>query len=319
MSFSTTPPIVSRPSDSGMTSSSSTSSCRSTLVSRSACTAAPERHHLVRVDVAERLAAEQLGHEAAHGGHAGGAAHEDDAVQLRGRHSRVLERPAAHHARLLDERADPRLEVRARQRLPVRAHGELHLGRVGERLLGLARGGQHLGHQRGGGGGLAHGLQHALGDGPVEVVAAERRVAAGGLHLEDAVHQLEDGDVEGAAAEVIDREGALAALVEAVGERRRGGLVEQAQHLEAREPARVLGGLALGVVEVGGHGDDGLLHLAGEVALRPALEGAQDLPGHLDGRHRLAAGHLEAHHLAAAGELVGRPACASPRPPGCGP
>ncbi len=41
MSFSTMPPIVSSPSDRGMTSSSSTSSWRSVLVSRSACTAAP--------------------------------------------------------------------------------------------------------------------------------------------------------------------------------------------------------------------------------------------------------------------------------------
>ena len=49
-------------------------------------------------------------------------------------------------------------------------------------------------------------LEEPLGDGPVEVVAAERRVAAGGLHLEHALDQLEDGDVEGAAAEVVDRE-----------------------------------------------------------------------------------------------------------------
>ena len=66
----------------------------------------------------------------------------------------------------------------------------------------------------------------------------------------------EDGDVEGAAAEVVDGEGAVLLALEAVGERRRGGLVEQAQHLEAGEAAGVLGGLALRVVEVGRHGDD---------------------------------------------------------------
>jgi hypothetical protein len=39
-------------------------------------------------------------------------------------------------------------------------------------------------------------------------------------------------------------------LVEAVRERRRGGLVDDALDLEAGDLARVLGGLALAVVEV---------------------------------------------------------------------
>ena len=46
--------------------------------------------------------------------------------------------------------------------------------------------------------------QHA-----VEVVAAEVRVAVGGQHLEDAVLHAQDRDVEGAAAEVVDRDHAL--------------------------------------------------------------------------------------------------------------
>ena len=51
----------------------------------------------------------------------------------------------------------------------------------------------------------------SLGDRAVDVVAAERAVAAGRLHLEDAVVELEDRDVERAAAEVEDGERALAA------------------------------------------------------------------------------------------------------------
>ena len=76
-------------------------------------------------------------------------------------------------------------------------------------------------------------------------------VAVGALHLEHAVADLEDRHVEGAAAEVEHEDGLVGrALVEAVGEGGRGGLVDDAQHLEAGDLAGLLGGGALGVVEV---------------------------------------------------------------------
>ena len=77
-------------------------------------------------------------------------------------------------------------------------------------------------------------LDHAL----VEVVAAEVGVAVRGLHLDDALAHLEDRDVEGAAAEVVDRDRLVLLLVEAVGEGGRGRLVDDAQHLEARRSGR---------------------------------------------------------------------------------
>src|SRR5262249_59661320 len=67
----------------------------------------------------------------------------------------------------------------------------------------------------------------------VEVLAAEEGVAVRRLHLEDAVADLENGNIEGAAAEVVDGDRSLLLLVEAVGERRRRRLVDDAQHFEA--------------------------------------------------------------------------------------
>ena len=97
-----------------------------------------------------------------------------------------------------------------------------------------------------------------IDDAHVEVFAAEEGVAVGRLHLEDAVADFEDGNVEGAAAEVIDRDGAGFLLVEAIGKRRRRRLVDDAQHFKAGDLAGILGGLALAVVEIGGNRDDGL-------------------------------------------------------------
>lgn len=64
----------------------------------------------------------------------------------------------------------------------------------------------------------------------------------------------------------------LLALVEAVGERRGGGLVDDAQDVEARDLTGLLCGLALGVVEVGGDGDDRVGDGLTEVGLGVALE-----------------------------------------------
>ena len=92
---------------------------------------------------------------------------------------------------------------------------------------------------------LRNSAHEVIDDDLVEVFAAEVGVAVGGLHLEDALAELEDRDVERAAAEVEHRDLAVARLVEAVGERCRGRLVDDAQHVEAGDLAGVLGGLAL--------------------------------------------------------------------------
>ena len=101
--------------------------------------------------------------------------------------------------------------------------------------------------------------QHALGDGAVEIVAAQRGVAAGRQHLEHALLQPQQREIEGAAAEIVDRVEAFRALVEAVGQRRRGRLVDQAQHFEAGDARGIAGRGARGIVEIGRHGDDGAL------------------------------------------------------------
>src|SRR5208337_67244 len=92
----------------------------------------------------------------------------------------------------------------------------------------------------------------------VPIVTAEVRVAVGGLHLEHAVADFENRNIEGAAAEIIDGNFLVLLLVEAVSERRSSRLIDDAQDFEASDAAGVFRGLALRVVEVSRNGDDSL-------------------------------------------------------------
>ena len=115
----------------------------------------------------------------------------------------------------------------------------------------------------------------------VEILAAEEGVAVGRLHLEHAVADLEDRDVERAAAKVVDGDRLAVFLLEPVGERGRGRLVDDAQHFKARDLAGVLGRLALRVVEVSGNGDHRLGDGLAEIGLGGFLHLLEDEGGNL--------------------------------------
>ena len=136
-------------------------------------------------------------------------------------------------------------------------------------------------------------------DAAVVVVAAEVGVTVGGLHLEDTFADLENRDVERAAAEVEDEDLLVLLLLESVRERGRGGLVDDAQDVEPGDLAGVLGRLPLSVVEVRGNGDHRVGDLLAEVRLGVGLELLQDHRGDLLGRVVLAVDlHLGAAVLA---------------------
>src|SRR5882762_1605429 len=107
----------------------------------------------------------------------------------------------------------------------------------------------------------------------------------GGKNLKDIAvgggNELENGNVESTAAEIVDGNFAALFFVQAVGERRGGGLVDEPQNFEACDLAGVLGGLALGIVEIGWDCDHGAVDGFAKMGFGPIFQFAEDESGNL--------------------------------------
>ncbi|GKT56964.1 NAD-specific glutamate dehydrogenase [Colletotrichum tofieldiae] len=246
------------------------------------------------------LAVEVVGDELLDAGDTGGTSDQDDLVDLRlvdlgvsqdavdgldGGAEQVL-------AQLLEARTgDGGVEVDA---LEQRVDLDGGLGGRGQGALGTLASGAETAQRAGVGGQVLLVLALELVDevvdeAVVEVLTTQVGVTSGGLDLEDALLNGQEGHIEGTTTEIEDENVALALglLVQAVRDGGGGGLVDDAQHVEAGNETGVLGSLTLGVVEVGGDSDDGVVDLATEESLGSLAHLDQDHGRDLLGRERL--------------------------------
>lgn len=241
------------------------------------------------------LAAGELLDELGDGGHTGRAADQNHVVDLGQLDAGVLDDVVERRLAALQEVRGELLELSARELLVQVQRalgGGRDVGQVDVRLGGrrqldlrLLRGLAETLESH-----LVLGQVHAVtvgellhqvvDDALVPVVTTEVVVTVGGLHLDDAVADLQQRHVEGAATEVEDEDG-LVVLVEAVGQGGRRRLVDDTQDVQTRDLTGLLGGLTLGVVEVRRDGDHRVGDLLAEVGLRVALQLLQDEGAHL--------------------------------------
>ena len=277
-----------------------------------ACTAAPRATTSSGLSsvwgfLPRALSAEELIGERADRGNAGRAADEDDLIDLVGSDSGVLQCLFAGSGGAIEHGLDERFELRALDLALIFCAAwkfDVEKGGIFRRQRDLRLDDRFANGLDGFGIGakidalVALNIVEGNGDEQVvDVVAAEVGVAVGGHHLEDPLMQLEDGDIESTAAKVVDRDDSVVLAVEAVGERSRGGLVDQAQDFEAGDAARIFGGLALRVVEVGGDSDHRFADRRTEVAFGVALELAKDEGGNFR-RRVFALANAKAQYLA---------------------
>ena len=261
-------------------------------------------HALIGVDALEGLAVQLLLDRVVDGGDTGGAAHHQDLLQVGGAqagvgqglahgghgavhqvHGQLVELgPGQGHVQVLGAGGVGGDEGQVD--LAGHGAGQLDLGLLGGLLQAL---GSHLVLAQVDAVLLLEGVGHPVDDPLVKVVAAQVGVAVGGQDLSDAVAHLDDGDIEGAAAQVVDHDLLVLFLINAVSQRCGGGLVDDTADVQAGDGAGVLGGLALAVVEVGGHGDDRLGDGLAQIGLGVSLQLLKDHGADLLGGVLLAA------------------------------
>ncbi|EKE17594.1 MAG: hypothetical protein ACD_10C00376G0001 [uncultured bacterium] len=275
----------------------------------------------IGVDALVRFLAEELGDFFDHARHAGHTADQHDFVNVANRQAGILQRVLAGLDRLFHQIIDQRFQLGAGQlddkvqRLAgvlvhryerlvdfgLRAGGQFDLGLFSGFLQALQG---HLVQRQIDAVFLFELIRQIVDDAHVEIFATKEGIAVGGFHFEQAVVDFQNGDVEGAAAKVIDGDGARFLAIQTVGQRGCGRFVDDTQHFQTGDLAGVFGGLTLGVVEIGRNRDHGLGDGFTQIGFSGFLHLLQDDSRHLRGGVFLTAGFDPCVTVAAVDDLV---------------
>src|SRR5580700_3349382 len=208
----------------------------------------PHRNDFIRINALMPFLAEQFLHNVLNQRHASLAADQNHFIDLAGVHSRVLHALFARFDRPANDFVHHRFQFRPREflhqvlrtgsiggnerQIDLRLHGcrKLNLGPLSRIAQPLQ---SHL---------VALGMQiepfvllefldEPIDDSLIQVVAAQVRVAVGSFHFYDAFTNFQNRNVKSAAAKVINGDGFVFLLVQAVSKRRRSRLVDDALHV----------------------------------------------------------------------------------------
>jgi hypothetical protein len=127
-------------------------------------------------------------------------------------------------------------------------------------------------------------FSHAeLDESVVEIFSTQMSVSVGWLNFENTIFNWEDRDIEGTTTEIEDKNVSFTWVfldfVKTVCDSGSGGLVDDSLDVELGNSSSILGGLSLGIVEISGNGDDGIVDLISEVILSDFLHLGKDHSG----------------------------------------
>ena len=127
--------------------------------------------------------------------------------------------------------------------------------------------------------GSLEGLDHPVDYSLVEVIAAQVVVTCGSLNFLNAVAHLNDGYIECTATQVVNHNGLILFLIDAVGKSRSGRLVDDTLYVKTCDLTCILCCLTLCVGEVCGNGDYSFCNGFAEICLSISLKLLEDHSG----------------------------------------
>jgi hypothetical protein len=125
-------------------------------------------------------------------------------------------------------------------------------------------------------------FSHAeLDESVVKIFSTQMSVSVSWLNFENTIFNWEDRDIEGTTTEIEDKNVFFFCVffVKTVGDSGSGGLVDDSLDVEIGNSSSILGGLSLGIVEISGNGDDGIVDIISEVILSDVLHLGKDHSG----------------------------------------
>ena len=139
----------------------------------------------------------------------------------------------------------------------------------------------------------------------IEVLTTKVSVTVGRLDLEDTLLDLQNGDIEGTTTKIVDSNDTVSLLLQTIGKGSGSRLVDDTEDVKTSNLTGILGSLTLGVVEVGGNGDDGVLNGLAEVVLGSLLHLVEDETTNLRGGVLLATSLNPSIAVVVLNDLVG--------------
>ena len=146
--------------------------------------------------------------------------------------------------------------------------------------------------------------QDPLCNRPIEIVTAEGRIPAGRQDFKQATTEPQQGNIKGAAAQIINRDHAFRTSIQAIGNSRSGWLVEQSQDVDASQLGCVFCRLALSIVKISWDGNHDTVQFTRQSFTGPRDKVTNDFCRNLDRGHVTRACDNAGHTTFGSRELV---------------
>merc|ERR1712232_631977 len=122
-------------------------------------------------------------------------------------------------------------------------------------------------------------------DPPIEIYTTKMRIASCGNNLKDTVIESQNGNVQGAAAQIIYDDILLRFLVESICDRCGSRVIDNPQHGQTSDGAGIFCRLPLRIAEMRGHSQNSLAYLPPQVVFSCILQASDDHCQHFFWRH----------------------------------